>query len=512
MVMAQPLKPFCVLLALGFVAVSLGQGEPWACYGGSPQHRSIAPAKAQPLNRILWSAAVDLSPAYTADEALTAHYGSPVITRANTIIVPVKTGPYDGFKIEARNGVTGSLLYSMVTDYSTVSANGWIASFGPALGKDNKLYLPAAGGSVFVKKDADKPGEGPLRCVFFGGPTFQAAAQMYADNVKICTPLTVDSKGNAWFGFRTLGSAPDETPIGDAKLVSGIARVDASGNGDWKNVKYITGDADAMCVQFQCAPALSDDESTVYFSVELRNGGGYLVGIDSKTMAPKYKVRLIDPATGNDALIGNQSTSSPTIGLDGDVYFGVMSNPEEAHNRRGFLLHFDKTLSNEKICGSFGWDTTASLIPASAFPQYKGSSPYFLLTKYNNYVGGGDGVNKVALLDPFSSMADPLVDLSVMNEIETMTGPNADPKFAGPDYPNACYEWCINAAAVDPLGKSVLMNSEDGRLYRWDLNANQITEGVLLQGPRAQAYTPTIVGPTGVVYAINNGRMFAVGK
>jgi hypothetical protein len=135
-----------------------------------------------------------------------------------------------------------------------------------------------------------------------------------------------------------------------------------------------------------------------------------------------------------------------------------------------------------------------------------------LLYMARNYALFGDGINRVALLDPFSSVADALADVGVMNEIETIPGPTSDPKWAGPDYPNAVYEWCINAAAVDPLGKSVLINSEDGRLYRWDLMANRITEGVLLDGPRGQAYTPTVVGPTGIVYAINNARLFAVGK
>ena len=495
------------------VAIAGAQGaQPWACYAGSAQHRSISTAKAQPLNRILWSTPVDESPVYETGGTLTAHYGSPVITRGNTIVVPVKTGAYDSFKVEARNGATGALIYSFASDYSTVSAEGWISSFGPALSKDNKLFVPAAGGTVFVQKDADKKGDGPGRAVFYGGKLYASTPELYNDNVKICTPITVDAKGNAWFGFRTLGGTVDETPIGDAALVSGIARVDAEGKGAWRSVKLASNDPDAMRMQFQCAPALSDDETTIYFAVQLRNGGGYLVGIDAETMQTKYRARLMDPSSGGDAIIGNQSTASPTIGLDGDVFFGILSNPEESHNRRGYLLHFDKTLATQKVCGSFGWDTTASLVPTAALPSYKGKSSYFLVTKYNNYALFGDGLNRVALLDPFASTADALADIGVMNEIETIDGPTSDPKYAGPDYPDAVYEWCINAAAVDPIGRDVLVNSEDGRLYRWDLMANKITEGILLDGPRGQAYTPTIVGPTGIVYAINNARLFAVGR
>jgi len=501
-----------LVLAAALTLATQSGGQPWLCFAGSPQHRSISSAKPQPLNRILWSSPVDISPSYEDNGTLTAHYGSPVITKANTVIIPVKTGPWDGFQVEARNGATGALLYTVKTDYSTVSAQGWIASFNPALSRDGKLFTPAAGGTLLVTKNADKGDDIPVRSAFFGFDNYKASRELYNETVKICTPITVDGKGNAWFGFRTLGNVPDETPIGSAQLVSGIGRVDANGNGTWLSVKVLAGDMDAMHVEYQCAPALSDDESILYFAVQLRNGGGYLIGMDTAKMATKYKARLLDPSSGGDAILGNQSTSSPTIGLDGDVFFGVLSNPEQAHNKRGFLLHFDKTLTKQKITGSFGWDTTASIIPTSAFSSYKGKSDYFVITKYNNYALFGDGDNRVALLDPNAFTSDPLVDVSVMNELEVVSGPTADPKWQSPDYPDAVYEWCINAAAVDPSSACVIANSEDGRLYRWDLHSNKITEGILLDGPRGQAYTPTVIGPTGIVYAINNGRLFAVGR
>jgi len=65
---------------------------------------------------------------------------------------------------------------------------------------------------------------------------------------------------------------------------------------------------------------------------------------------------------------------------------------------------------------------------------------------------------------------------------------------------------------LDYNTKSALVNSEDGHLYRWSFTTGTITQGVLLDGPRGQAYTPTISGPTGIVYAINNGKLFAVGS
>ena len=66
--------------------------------------------------------------------------------------------------------------------------------------------------------------------------------------------------------------------------------------------------------------------------------------------------------------------------------------------------------------------------------------------------------------------------------------------------------------AVDPLTRSVLVNSEDGVLYRWDLPSNGFTERITLNSGLAESYTPTAIGPDGVVYAINNAVLFAVGR
>jgi hypothetical protein len=79
-------------------------------------------------------------------------------------------------------------------------------------------------------------------------------------------------------------------------------------------------------------------------------------------------------------------------------------------------------------------------------------------------------------------------------------------------FPNARREWCINTAVVDPASKSVFANSEDGKLYRWDLTTNTFTQTVTLTAGVGEAYTPTWMGPDGTVYAINNATLFAVGS
>src|SRR5262249_35440382 len=155
------------------------------------------------------------------------------------------------------------------------------------------------------------------------------------------------------------------------------------------------------------------DEKRLYIAVSQGNfASGYLVALDSATLnrigPGGMQVRLKDP-NGTDALLPDNGTASPTIGPDGDVFFGVLENPFPYHHDRGWLLHFSPDLSQTYAPGAFGWDDTASVVPAAMVPSYSGSSPYLLMTKYNDYAGlGGDGVNKLAIVDPRRTMIDPL--------------------------------------------------------------------------------------------------------
>jgi hypothetical protein len=349
-------------------------------------------------------------------------------------------------------------------------------------------------------RDAPDAASGPQgQIAFYGLANYLANSQAYNKAVMINTPLTSDSAGNLYFGFLVTGATP--TP-----LASGIARIDASGAGTWISAADAAVDTAMTQVVYNCTPALSADRTLLYIAVS-DSDAGYLLALDSATLAPVSRMRLRDPLSGLDALLSDNGSASPTVGPDGDVYYGVLENPTLSNHARGWLLHFDGRLSQSKTPGAFGWDDTASIVPAGAVPAYHGVSSYLLMAKYNDYLeAGGSGVNRLAILDPASAMPDPISGVAVMREVLTIAGLTPD----GPA--PAVKEWCINTAAVDPATRSVLAGNEDGKLYRWDLVTNTFSQTIVLTPGLGEAYTPTVVGGDGTVYAINNATLFAVGE
>src|SRR5580700_2591714 len=480
---------------------SAAQVGTWLTHAHDAQHTAVASVPSQPLNTIHWNVPVDLNP--PSGEIL-IHYGSPLVTAANTVIVPVKTGT-NSFRVEAHDGATGTLLWTQDTGYQAPE-DDFIPGLGPTL-LGEKLLVPDIAGRVLVRKNPDSATGALARLYFYGQSNFLADPQVYERNVQINTPLTTDAKGNLFFGFLVLGS----TPIG---LQSGLARIAPDGTGTWVSAATLAGNSTITNVAMSCAPALSNDASMVYVAVANENSGnGYLVAVDSTTLVPLSHVLLLDPASGRDADLIEESSAAPTVGPDGDVYFGVLENPFPSHNDRGWMLHFNSDLSVEKIPGSFGWDDTASIVDASLVAGYQGTSKYLIMTKYNNYagIGTGDGHNRIAILDPNATENDPIIPTTkVMNEVITQLGVTPDPDY--PNYPGAVREWCINTAAVDPYTKSVMANSEDGYLYRWNLATNKLSQRIKLSSGIGEAYTPTLIGEDGTVYGINDAVLSAIGK
>ena len=495
---------FSVSDAVAQSAVSvLHQSGEWSTHAHDAQHTGVSTVSSQKLAKIHWQVPVDVAP---PEGEILIHYGSPVITAENTVIVPVKTDT-GSFHVEAHDGATGKKLWTLNTGYRPPFA-GFMPGLGTTL-SHHHLFVSDIAGGILLRANPDNAKGNIRHRYFYGRENYLANPRAYEQAVKINTPLTADAEGNLYFGFTVIGI----TPIG---LRSGLARISRDGTGSFVTAQSISGDDPFVSkIATSCAPALSSDGSIVYVATGTFDFGfGYLVALDSRTLQVINRVRLKDPASGLDATMTEETSASPTVGPDGDVYYGVLENPFPMHNNRGWLLHFNRDLSQQKIPGSFGWDDTASIVDASLVPSYRGTSKYLLMTKYNNYanVSTGDGYNRIAILDPNATENDPVFPAtSVMREVITTLGLTPDPENIQ-FFPGAVREWCINTAVVDPFTKSVIVNSEDGNLYRWDLTTNTLSEVIRLSGGIGEAYTPTIIGTDGTVYAINDAVLNAVGN
>jgi hypothetical protein len=482
-------------------------GPAWPNFGRDVQHGAQSGIATQSLARVVWQTSVDLVPPYLANNVLHIHYGSPVITARNTVLVPVKLNRDSGFRVEARDGTTGALMWSAPTDY-VLPAHDWTPSYNIAVTQANRVYWPGAGGKLFYRDNADAA-EGAVQSIaFYGNEMYDAARSIYDASVIINTPLTVDPHGNVYFGFIVTGVTP-------ASLASGIARVSADGSATWVAARIAANDPMVVKPAMNSAPALSNDLSTVYavltnFPPAGEHPFGILVALDAQALTTRSSVTLRDPATGQLSWVSDNGSASPTVGPDGDVFYGVLESNTPAHNFRGWLLHYSADLSVTKLAGSFGWDQTVSVAPAAMVPQYTGPSSYLVVSKYNNYagVGTGNGRNQMAILDPSTAQPDTISPLvPVMREVLTIVGPTPQQTLI----PGSVREWCVNTVAVDVPSSSVLVNSEDGRLYRWHLPSNALTQNVRFNNGYAESYTPTAIGADGKVYAINNATLFAVG-
>ena len=476
------------------------QTIPWSGYGHDAQHSGVSATAAQPMNRIKWSTPVDTVLQGTTG-TLFIHYGSPVITAGNTVLVAQRTSTSNTFQINAFNGATGVQLYTLSTDY-TPPAHDWIPSYGAALALGTRYYYPGAGGTVLYLESPDSAGTS-VRTAFYGISNYNSNPAAFNSTVQISTPITADRFGNIFFGFIVSGSNP-------AGLTSGLARIGINGQGSWVSASALSGGLRNQ-IPLNCAPALNAAGNLLYIAVS--NGGnspGYLVEVNPTTLAPINKVELIDPETHVDATIFDDSSAAPMVGPDGDVYYGVFETSCCSNHDRGWLMHYNSSLSTQKTTGAFGWDTTATVVTKTLVPSYAGTSPYLLLTKYNNYAStGGNGQNYVAITDPNATMTDPITGVPVMKVVIEQLGPTIDTNSG---VPNARREWCINSAAIDPSTKSAIVNSEDGVNYRWDLVANTLSQSVRLTPGVSEAYTPTVIGPDGTVYAINDATLFAIGQ
>lgn len=486
----------------------------WSTFGGNPQHTSISSVGAQPLEAIHWEALVD--PFMTSRAA---HYGGPLITNANTVIYPYKTshvvnqGDDPNVKIVARSGIDGSLMWQEDSDWIP-TAFGWFPQLQPVYAQaTDRVYFAEGNGNIAYKGNVDVASGGSSKVVV---NVFSAGS-----GNRVTTGLTCDSVGNIYYGYRNdsgVGGIVKVTPAGVATIMSANTASQNGTNTDW-------------IPQMNGTPALNNDESILYITLR-RNGSSTtsrLVGLSTTNLSTIYNSgALKDPRNNwaNNASITNDSTASPMVAPDGDVFLGVMGNPY--NGSRGWMLHFnaDLTMLNTTtpdptdlyVPGGFGWDTTASIVPVSMVPDYTGPSQYLLFTKYNNYYipghpTSGDGANAIAVIDPLDSELDLTHDdgtQPIMKKIRYKVGPTPDWDY--PSVPTAVREWCINYGAVDVAAQDVIVNCADGFFYKWHLPTNTLTNAIELTDGIGQPYTMTTIGVDGTVYGIQWGKLFAMGQ
>ena len=128
-----------VILSLANAA----SGQPFT-FGGDAQHTAVYQPKAQSLNKIRWSTSINL---HNTGEY--GHYGAPLVTTSNTVIVPVKTAT--GFQISAFEGATGRLKYTLPTDFIIPPyTNSWFPAYQPV------IATPPSGPRLYYAGQAER--------------------------------------------------------------------------------------------------------------------------------------------------------------------------------------------------------------------------------------------------------------------------------------------------------------------------------------------------------------------
>ena len=165
----------------------------WAGFAGNAQHTAAARKRPQPFRRIRWRAKVDLAPDLQFGELL-IHYGSPMITAANTVLVPTRVSKQAGFRVVAYSGKGGARRWSLNTDYRPPAFTGGFGAWTPplpaVLTPSTALAVAGGGGTVLVRKHANMRAGAVRRLVFYGAAQWRAHRSAYDKAVQITTPLT----------------------------------------------------------------------------------------------------------------------------------------------------------------------------------------------------------------------------------------------------------------------------------------------------------------------------------
>ena len=165
----------------------------WAGFGGNAQHTAVAVTPPQPFTRIRWKTKVDLVPV-SKNEVLGIHYGSPMITAANTVLVPTRVSVKAGYRVVAYSGTNGAKRWSLNTDWRPSPRDpGFIPPRPAVLTPSASLAVAGAGGTILMRSHANQAKAPASRLLFYGAAQWKAHKSIYANAVQITTPITAPS-------------------------------------------------------------------------------------------------------------------------------------------------------------------------------------------------------------------------------------------------------------------------------------------------------------------------------
>jgi outer membrane protein assembly factor BamB len=140
---------FLTLMLVFSASYCAAQSPAWPTHSHDEQHTGVSSVQSQPLSKLRWKTPVDLA---VPTGEIFIHYGSPLVTARNTVIVPLKIGT-DSFRVVAHNGATGNILWKHSTSYQAPFAN-FLPGMGPTLFQ-NRLFIPDSAGRVMVRRSPD---------------------------------------------------------------------------------------------------------------------------------------------------------------------------------------------------------------------------------------------------------------------------------------------------------------------------------------------------------------------
>jgi hypothetical protein len=304
----------------------------WSMHGGNPQHTALAPVPTQSLQQIHWQMPVDLNPQYSGD-VLFIHYGSPLVTEGNTVIVPVKVGVADTFRVEARRGSDGLPLWQLATDYQ-LPPHSWVPSVGLTLAHAGRVYVPGAGGTLLWTGALDMPGpHTATRVAFFGNAAYASNPAAFQRQPQDLHAAHRRREGHGVFRVRRGGRQPARDPERHRRG----GRTGAGGSCPWRP----RASGLATQIATNCAPALSRDEQTLYIAA--RPAARRRPPAGARHVRPQHATGAVarGPGHGDGASVSANGTASPMIAPDDKVYYGVLENPFGSNAVRGWMLQFD---------------------------------------------------------------------------------------------------------------------------------------------------------------------------